>query len=292
MAKKKSTKRKKTTRDPEVAERNKRIAIGASLVVLAGAVFVSGAMGVAELDRAAASTIVSGTPEVVIRWDTLSDGSVWMPRHEQERLNLAIARAVQGGQALSAEPLKEAVLTLQNSGWVRGVPEARWTSEGQIVLDAAWRVPAAAVRVGSREVIIDWDRYVLPLDYAIGQSNQYYFTNTDAPLPQTGQQWMGTDLQDGITLLRELSKNDLLEQVAGFDLGSGADSGVISIITKRGTRVVWGGGPGRERPGEKNTSVKLDRLRVLYERAGLIDGGVPYVDLRGKDIMIDSNPGG
>ena len=38
--------------------------------------------------------------------------------------------------------------------------------------------------------------------------------------------------------------------------------------------------------------MKLDRLRVLYERAGLIDGGVPYVDLRGKDIMIDSNPGG
>jgi len=289
---KKTTKRKKTARDPQRAERNKRIAIGASLLVLSGAVFVAGAMGVRELDRAATQAIVRGTPEIVIGWDTLPDGSVWMPLAEQEQLHLAIARAVQGGKALSIEPLKEAVLTLQQTGWVEGVPEARWTHDGRIVIDAAWRKPAAAVRVGNREVIIDWDRYVLPLDYAIGQSNQWYFTNTDAPLPKTGQQWKGTDLQDGIALLRELRRHQLLEQIDGFDLGRGEDSGVISIITKRGTRIVWGAGPGRERPGEKPTSVKLDRLRTLYERAGLIDGGVPYIDIRGADIMVDRNPGG
>lgn len=289
---KKSSKKKKPTRDPERAQRNRRIAIGVSLIALTGGVFVAGAMGVSELDRAAAEAIVSGTPEVVIRWDTLPDGSVWMPLAEQEQLHLSIARAVQGGGGLSIEPLKEAVLTLQRSGWVEGVPEARWTHDGQIVVEAAWRKPAAAVRIGSREYIIDWNRHVLPLDYAIGQSNQWYFTNTDAPMPKVGQQWPGTDLQDGIALLRELRRYDLLEQVAGFDLGRGADSGVISIITKRGTRIVWGAGPGRERPGEKPTSVKLDRLRTLHERAGLIDGGVPYIDIRGADIMVDRNPGG
>lgn len=289
---KKTTKRKKTARDPQRAERNKRIAIGASLFVLGAAVFVAGAMGVRELDRTATRAIVRGTPEIMIEWDTLEDGSVWMPLAEQEQLHLAIARAVQGGTALSIEPLKEAVLTLQRTGWVKGVPEARWTHDGRIVVEAAWRSPAAAVRIGNREYIIDWDRHVLPLDYAIGQSNQWFFTNTDAPLPKIGQQWAGTDLQDGIALLQILRKVKLLEQIDGFDLGRGADSGVISIITKRGTRIVWGAGPGRERPGEKPTSVKLDRLRTLYERAGLIDGGVPYIDIRGADIMVDRNPGG
>jgi len=289
---KKSTKRKSNARNSEHSDRNRRIAIGTSLIVLAGAVFVAGAMGISELDRAAASTIVSGTPEVVIKWDTLSDGSVWMPREEQQRLNLAITRSVQGGRALSSEPLKEAVLTLQASGWVRGVPEARWTSDGQIVIEAAWRVPAGVVRVGNREIVIDWDRHVLPLDYAINESNLIYFANTDAPMPQTGEQWPGIDLQDGITLLRDLRANGLLEQVVGFDLGSGADSGVISILTKRGTPVIWGAGPGRERPGEKPTPVKLNRLKALYERTGLIDGGMPNLDIRGADMMVDPNPGG
>lgn len=287
---KKSTKRKSSKRDPERFERNKRIAIVTSIVVLGGVVFVGGAMGIGELDRAAARTIVPASPEVVISWDTLSDGSIWMPRQEQERLALGVARAVRGGRALSSEPLKEAVLTMQGSGWVRGMPEARWTSDGQIIIDASWRIPAAAVRVGNREFIVDWDRYVLPLDYAFDESNQLYFVNADAPLPQVGQQWEGTDLQDGIALLRELRTNNLLEQVEGFDLGRGAESGTISIITHRGTRIVWGAGPGRERPGEKTTGVKLERLRVLYERAGLIDGGAPYIDIRGDDIMVDRNP--
>lgn len=287
---KKSTKRKSTKRDPERSERNRRIAIASSIVILGGAVCIGAAMGIGELDRAAARSIVPASPEVAINWDTLSDGSVWMPRKEQERLGLGVARAVRGGRALSSEPLKEAVLTMQSSGWVRGTPQAHWTSDGQIVIDASWRIPAAAVRVGNREVIIDWDRYVLPLDYAFNESNQLYFVNTDAPLPRVGQQWEGTDLQDGIALLRELRTNNLLEQVAGFDLGRGADSGTISIITQRGTRIIWGAGPGRERPGEKSTNVKLERMRALYERAGLIDGGEPYIDIRGDDIMVDRNP--
>ena len=290
MAKKK-TKKKTTKRDPEIAERNKRIAIGSALVVLTGAVFVGGAMGVGELDRAAASAIVPGTPEVQINWAVLSDGTVWMPMHEQERISIAIGRAVKGGKALSNEPLREAVLELQQSGWVEGVPEARWTSDGTIILDAHWRVPAAVVRVGKREVLIDWDRHVLPLDYGIGQSNQRFFMNTDAPLPRVGEQWGGADLKDGIALLRELRTNGLLDQVDGFDLGDGAESGTISIITNRGTRVVWGAGPGRERPGEQPARVKVQRLMTIYERAGLLDGGTGYIDIRGDDIMVKKSGG-
>jgi hypothetical protein len=290
MAKKK-TKKKTAKRDPEIAERNKRIAIGSALVVLTGAVFVGGAMGVGELDRAAASAIVPGTPEVQINWAVLSDGTVWMPMHEQERISIAIGRAVKGGKALSNEPLREAVLELQQSGWVEGVPEARWTSDGTIILDAHWRVPAAVVRVGKREVLIDWDRHVLPLDYGIGQSNQRFFMNTDAPLPRVGEQWGGADLKDGIALLRELRTNGLLDQVDGFDLGDGAESGTISIITNRGTRVVWGAGPGRERPGEQPARVKVQRLMTIYERAGLLDGGTGYIDIRGDDIMVKKSGG-
>ncbi len=268
---KKTTKRKSTKRDPEIAERNKKIAIWSASALLAGTLVIGSAMGIGKLDRVAADSI---------------DGSVWMPMQEQQVIHQSIARAIEGGSALSNAPLREAVLTLQRTGWVEGVPEARWTSEGTIVLDAHWRIPGAVVRVGQREVLIDWDRHVLPLDYAIGQSNQRYFLNVDAPLPRVGEQWVGTDLQDGMALLRELRKHGLLEQVDGFDLGSGSTSGTIKIITNRGTHVVWGAGPGRERPGEQVSSVKIERLSEIHKRAGLLDGGVGYIDIRGDDIMI------
>lgn len=286
MAKKK-TKRKSTKRDPEIAERNKKIAIWSATALLTGVVFVGGAMGVGRLEESAADAIVTGTPEVQINWPTLSDGTVWMPHLEQQNIHQSIVRSIAGGSALSSEPLREAVMTLQNSGWVEGIPEARWTSDGTIIIDAQWRIPGAVVRVGQREVLIDWNRRVLPLDYAIGQSNQRYFMNVDAPLPRVGEVWGGTDLKDGLELLRELRKHNLLEQVDGFDLGTGSSSGTITIITSRGTKVLWGAGPGRERPGEQISSVKLEFLKEIYNRAGLIDGGGRFLDIRGDEILME-----
>lgn len=285
MAKKKTSKRKSTKRDPEIAERNKRLAIWGGTALLAGATFAVGAMGLDTIERVAAESVVRGTPEIQIAWPTLGDGTVWMPHTEQQNIYQSIARSIEGGRALSSEPLREAVLTLQASGWVDGVPEARWTSEGTIEVIARWRVPGAVVRVGQREVLIDWGRHVLPLDFAFGESNQPYFVNVSAPLPRTGQRWEGTDLSDGMGLLRMLREEGLLEQVAGFDLGTGSTSGMITIITTRGSRVVWGAGPGRERPGEQVSSVKIDRLQDIHESTGQLDGWFDMVDIRGAQIM-------
>lgn len=287
MTRKKKTKSKAKSSHPQT----KRVVIASSIVLGAGAVFVGAAMGVGELDRRAARAITPDDPEVALVWPTGPDGTVWLPYPERERLSQAVSRAVKGGRALSQAPLREAGVALAQSGWVEGSPSARWTSDGRIVIAAKWRVPAAAVRVGQREVIIDWDRTVLPIDYAIDESNLCFFANADAALPDVGRQWSGADLQDGLALLRMLLEADLLEHVAGFDLGSGAESGTIKIITKRGTSIVWGAGPGRERPGEVPASVKVERLRSLQNRTGLLDGGAPFVDIRGSDIMINRTRG-
>ncbi len=293
MARKKTTRKKPAKRsNPQAAERRKRIALASAVFIGGGAVFVGAAMGVGELDRRAAEAVVPTTPGVEIGWPVNANGQVWLPVAERDRLEQAVARAVRGGRALSQEPLREAGLALAESGWTVSTPTVSWTADGRIVLKAQWRVPAAAVRVGAREVVIDWDRTVLPVDYATGESNQYYFTNTDAPLPRVGEQWPGADLADGLKLLRQLQHEDLLGQIAGFDLGDGPESGVIRIITKRGSTIVWGAGPGRERPGEQPSSVKIERLKALYKRVGLIDGGIGLVDIRGADIMVNANKGG
>ncbi len=283
MARKKAAK-KSSKRDPERADRYKRIAIGSAIVIGAGAVFVGAAMGVGELDRRAGEFIVPTNPSVMIDWPTDADGSIWMPINDRETLSRDLARAVQGGKALSRAPLEEAGLALMRSGWIQGTPRVRWTSDGEIEIEAQWRIPVAAVRVGTREIVIDRMRHALPLDYGIGQSNQLYFVHADARQPAIGEQWLGTDLQDGLELLFALERANLLEQVAGFDLGEAEESGTIRIITTRNSKIIWGAGPGRERPGEVPTSVKTGRLRVFYEKTGLIDGGFQYIDISGPTM--------
>jgi hypothetical protein len=61
---------------------------------------------------------------------------------------------------------------------------------------------------------------------------------------------------------------------------------VLSIITDRGARVVWGGGPQHLRPAEQPTSIKLDRVRTLLQRTGRMDAGVDLVDLRFQQPLI------
>jgi len=285
MARKKSSKKKSSKRDPERAARNKRIAVVSAVVLGGSAVFVGTAMGVGELDRQAAAFIVSTNPQISVDWPINQQGSIWMPIGERERIELLLSRAVQGGRALTRAPLEEAGLALVNTGWIEGTPTVRWTSDGRITIEAGWRIPAAVVRVGTREIVIDWDRHVLPLDYAIGESNQRFFINADARLPKTGEQWVGTDLQDGLVLLKELEQQGLLEQVVGFDLGDGAESGSISILTNRDAKIIWGAGPGRERPGEMPTGVKIGRLKAFYNKSGLIDGGSEFVNVSGAEIM-------
>jgi len=286
MARKKTTKKKSSRGKSDHSERNLKLFMGGALFLGAIGVFAGASWGISELDRKAADFVVAGNPQVEINWPTTAQGEIWMPVNERDRVQELISRSVAGGNALSRAPLEEAGLALMRSNWIEGMPSVEWTSDGMIQVDAEWRVPAAVVRVGNREFIIDWNRIVLPLDYAIGESNQYFFENADAQLPRTGETWMGTDLEDGLKLLKIMGNEQLLEQVDGFDLGTAQQSGTIVIRTTRKAEVVWGAGPGRERPGELTTSEKLGRLKALHEDTGLIDGGFVMVDISGAEIFV------
>jgi len=291
MARKKTSKKRRSAKNPEHAERNKRIAITSAVVLAAASAFVATAMGVGELNERAAEFVVPTNPEVVIQWATNPDGRIWMPIKEREHLEQLLARSVKGTKALSQVPLEEAGRALMGTGWIIDTPTVRWTSEGKISVEANWRRPVAAIRNGTREYIIDSDRFVLPLDYAIGESNQFFLVNASGPMPKAGKQWQGTDLEDGLSLLIKLREYALLEQVAGIDLGAGAGSGTLTIITIRDARIIWGAGPGRERPGEEPTGRKIERLQALQEKTGLIDGGASLVDIRGASILLQRREG-
>lgn len=284
-------KKKSRNKDPERSLRNRRLALACLVGTTGIGAFVGAAAGLDALNQRAIDHLTPGNPSVAIAWPAGPDGSVWLPQTERDRVAALIRDAALGGRALSREPLARIGETLRDTGWFQTDPHVRWTAEGSIEVTGDWRVPAAAVRVGQREDLVDSDAHRLPLDYAAGASNLVAMTNPSQPRPAVGAVWQGQDLRDAMDLMLMLQRERLLEQVAGIDLGAEHDNGRLTVVTDRGAQVVWGGGPERVRPGEQPTSVKLNRLRSLLERTGRIDGGVDRIDLRGQQILLERRPG-
>ncbi|MFK7759811.1 MAG: hypothetical protein AB8C13_07690 [Phycisphaerales bacterium] len=281
MAKKK----KKKKSNPETTERNKKIMLIAAVVLGTAGVFVSAGMGIKVLDERASELIVQDDPEIHIQWGQGASGHIWMPIAERERIQARVEAATSGTKALSWHPLYQATKALQATGWINETPTARWTEQGSIEIVANWRVPAAAVRVGDRDYIIDYDANVLPLDYPIDQSNQIVIHHPALPNPGVANTWNEPEIHDALRLMTELKENNILAQVIGVDLGTGRDHGVLSLLTNGNAQIVWGGGPGRDRPAEMPSSVKMQRLVSLFNKTGRIDAGLQIVDIRGQDIL-------
>ncbi len=296
MARRAKTKKKPRKADPARSERNRRIAVGAAICAAGIATFVGSAIGLEAINQRAVGVLAPGepgdraAPTVNVDWPTDAGGQIWMPLTERERLSTIIANAARGGRALSPEPLALIGQSMGDTGWFDGVPTARWTHDGRIELTGQWRAPAAAVRIGPREHLIDFDATLLPLDYPSGQSNQIFLLNPSRQRAVPGLVWEGEGIRAALDLILLFQRESLLGQVAGIDLGEGPRAGVLAVISDRGARVVWGGGPDHLRPGEQPTSVKLNRLRTLLDRTGRIDGGVSKIDLRGQQILLERAP--
>lgn len=283
--------KKKKKKDPEAAARNKRIAITSAIVLGAAGVFVSAGMGIKAVDERAAQHITNTDPTIQINWGTDSSGHIWMPISERDRIERLVQASVAGTKALSWHPLHNASKALASTGWVNNTPEARWTDEGSIIIEAEWRIPAAVVRSGDRDYLIDFQSHVLPLDYPHDESNQFVIHNPALPHPGTGNNWDEPEIRDALNLLVELQKHNLHNQVVGIDLGTKREHGILQLLTDNDARVLFGGGPGRSRPAEMPSSVKIERLISLLNSTGRIDAGAMILDIRGPEITMQRHEG-
>ena len=283
--------KKKKKKNLESTERNKKIALITAIILCSAAIFVSAGMGIKALDTRAADLIATNDPastgpNIEINWGRGDSDYIWMPIAERMRIHAKVQAALSGTKPLSWHPLYQASKALADTGWVNGQPTAHWTDNGSIIIDADWRIPAAVVRKADRDYLIDYDANVLPLDYAHDQSNQFIIYNPALPYPGVGNTWNEPEIRDALALLNELKANNLLAQIVGVDLGTKRDHGILKLITNGNARIIFGGGPGRSRPAEMPSQIKIDRLVSLYSKTGRIDAGAYLVDIRGQDITM------
>lgn len=244
--------------------------------------------------RAKATTLTQRVEcEIKIEWPALNrakdapapksmDERTWLPAQlREELLAKAYAAIKQEPDPFSPEAVRGVGEAMLASGWFEGSPRVERGGPGELRISGKWRTPAAAVRVGDKEVLVAWDGRAMPVVYdRIGSSGMMFISGAvDEPpmlapgVPDCSKNWPGGDVQSGLELISLLTAQPYVKQVAGVDVGRHKDEKSLEIVSRDGARIVWGGKPSKPLIGEASTESKLGKLEWLNRTYGRIDAG-------------------
>jgi len=211
----------------------------------------------------------------------------WLPVQFQRQLqDLVLARLRSTDDAFSAPAINAVGEALAKSGWFDGPPRVERQPGRRLVIDGAWRVPAAFVRWDGRDYLVAWDGRLLPPVYQPGQVNLRAIVGVPGPPPRDDDgrldfstPWPGEAVAAAVDLLALASGKPWYPQVRGIDLADFPKDRRLALQTTFGTRVVWGGPVRRPLPGESTTAGKVEKLGVLFRDFKRIDAGRGSVDI-------------
>lgn len=229
-------------------------------------------------------------------WPTSSDGSVWLPVAVQEDLE-RIAHASLTMDPFDQDALARTSGALEATGWLADVESVRRLPGGEVRITGAWRAHAAVVSRGDERHLVATGAEVLkPPMGGLDISRMYVISNPGNPVPRLrdgsiayGQAWLGP-IDESIELLRAVDGMTGSARISGVDLSDYRETGRLSLVTERGSRIVWGSPMGQGVPGEASDEQKLANLeRILANgddlRHRVIEIVLPRVeiDVRGGE---------
>lgn len=278
MARGKQSARKESPRIP----RGVWWGIGLLLVVGAG-------LGAGSVHGRARQILARAPVGVAVDWPVApGQKETWLAPTFRERITGDI-EALLAGRPLDHAALARVGAALERGGWFVSRPSVRRDGDGVVRVLGEWRTPTCVIRHEGRDYASDWTGRLLPVVYVEGVTSMRFVEGVSSG-PATdahgeidyAQPWPGDDVQAGLTLLRPLCRESFAPQVRGVNVGQFYRLSRMSIVTDRGTEVVWGGRYEEFIPGEASTEEKLARLRHLASRtdvAGRIDAGLERLEL-------------
>jgi hypothetical protein len=225
----------------------------------------------------------------------------WFDGLRREEVSKQVERAVGSASSFDPHRLAKAKDALMTTGWFRAVEQVTLTDNGGFLVDATFVEPFAVVRHAEQDYLVDRGGRLLPMQWPAGHrpASPHYVAIVgaqQAPRGEYGEPWPGKDVAAGLALATELGPKRWFPLVAGIDVsqfGDGADStaSMLSLITARGGRLVWGRGPDSRTAAEVPTETKLQTLDFLFAKFGQLDnGGGRTLDLRGDVVTQLSAP--
>ncbi|NOY30152.1 MAG: hypothetical protein GXP28_08230 [Planctomycetes bacterium] len=177
--------------------------------------------------------------------------------------------------------------------WVESVDKITKSYPPAVFVDLTFRRPVAVVELASAEGVqlipVDKLGIQLPAENVPDISKRYLpRIGGIVGRPPVGQQWADPRVIGATELAELLADNweslhlvDILPS-ARPEIREEHRYFVFHLITRGGTRVVWGAAPSHAPPGEDNFEAKLERLRKCAKQLGPLDSvrGPAVVDVR------------
>ncbi|MCZ6835009.1 MAG: hypothetical protein O7G85_04475 [Planctomycetota bacterium] len=182
-------------------------------------------------------------------------------------------------QQLISDPQDRGTLTnarhaLLETGCFDDVLQVRRTALNEIEVDAVFMQPFAVVVDQQGEHLVDPRGRLLPAGYRIGPSSHFIrIIGTAFQRPtNAGESWRGADLSSALHIIRMIDDHTWWRQIKTLNV---QNIEMITMSTRHGCRIIWGGAPGEEAIGEVTAEQKIGRLTYIDKNYGRIDVDCP-----------------
>ncbi len=271
------------------------------IVALFAVVLVAAAFGMRPLRERSAGHIGDVPVKVSFAWPRtmtaaggLSD-ETWLPAANQEELvALALGELGDDPDPFSSVPLERIGTTLAATGWFSAPPLVFRASGSSIIVRGDWRIPAAVVRADRKDYLIAWDGRMMPPIYEVGECKLRAIIGPACPPPAKAggardfeTAWPGEDIAASLELLALIADKKWVRQIEGVDASAYSEHTNLTLLTKDGSRIVWGGRPSKPRLGDVNTRQKLANIAELVRQFGRPDAGYARVDVSRDKLLFD-----
>ena len=238
----------------------------------------------------------------------LVDRPAWM----SDYLARQIAASVPRGPAspFDHQLLVTAAARLAANPWVQQVHQVRRAygdaPGDRIIVDCAYRVPAALVRWGRHYWLIDNDGVKLPDPFAEsdlpqvtvghdGRTALRTIAGLRQPPPPDGRKWPGADLAAALDMAKLAYDKPYLDGISGIDVSNfggriSRSKPQLVLTTKYGTEVWWGRPPlADDFYVEQPVARKLATLAAVVRKFGRVDAGKPKLDVRFDTALVPTD---
>lgn len=240
-------------------------------------------MAYAALPAVALDGTVRGPVDVAFR-----NLPAWLHGDSLDSLTRAVQQSI-GEDPLQRNDLVRAHEALMASGWFDSVVQVRRAAPDRVEVTGVFVEPAALIRVGDRDHLLDDQGRLLPQSWpsgsapALGVILSPAFGPPDAP----GVRWRGADILAALAILELVDSQPWATQVQAVDLVDFPRNRSIRLVTDRGSIIRWGRAPGDERGAEVTSRSKLEFLTLHQQKYGHIDGGLTgEVDISGDVAVV------
>lgn len=234
----------------------------------------------------------------------------WMSDFLADQI-VAAVKPVGTHSAFDHALLQDVTAMLRSNPWVKDVRQVRrafYDKPGDTIeIDCDYRAPIALVQWKDYFWLVDGDAVKLPEQFTADQLPRIVIgpdrkvvirviQGVQQPPVETGQRWLGLDLEAGLELVKLLHGQPYAEEIVKVDVSNfggrlSQKEAQIVLVTRYDTEIRWG------RPisskdffVEVSPAQKLRYMQQVYEQFHRVDGERAWIDIRFDKITYPSAP--